>query len=498
MEKETIYKGVKFRTKLEARWAVFFDDCNAKWTYRPKTFDLGNGDYFTPEFLLENVHGRGGDSLYVVVRTSISKEEERIIDKFNKKDEVHKEYGYRLIKNKVLFVSNLPPIDLSDSRYYTQFGNSYEGTDITPFNFESIDGDYFTAHPGINKNGQFELFGDDSTYLDDMDKIKTENAYDDAKQSFWNFEEENIKEAYESLNKKILVCTDCFSHIVLNNNESVDRCSKCGHKNLEEVPMPFIPLSYGQIKSKDMLEISIENITKYCEEAASYDNQSCFKIFLNDSVAKITNKDGHNFYIYTEDLGDNWCNISVYLRDNNTNKFLFIFTEDFMFDDEYITNNRFCNPVIQREMDESLFNEMYSKGISWFCITHTIFNYLAAKRKTEVIKVDVDRKSTQSEITKSGKVKVKKKHIVYMTDSIKVYTYDSKIAGKIRHHEPISIPFWKVKQHTRRVFAKEDRHLPKEQRRVVKTNIIKPFLKGKDRFIHSLDECEGTLYKIAR
>lgn len=37
--------------------------------------------------------------------------------------------------------------------------------------------DYFAAHPGINHNGKFELFGDDSSYLADMDSVKTERAY---------------------------------------------------------------------------------------------------------------------------------------------------------------------------------------------------------------------------------------------------------------------------------------------------------------------------------
>lgn len=44
-------------------------------------------------------------------------------------------------------------------------------------------GDHFAAHPGINKNGKFELFGDDSSYLCDQDPIATERAYRLARQA---------------------------------------------------------------------------------------------------------------------------------------------------------------------------------------------------------------------------------------------------------------------------------------------------------------------------
>ena len=51
------------------------------------------------------------------------------------------------------------------------------------FNFETIDGDHFAAYPGINKHGRFELFGDDSSYLCDMDGTATEKAYRMARQA---------------------------------------------------------------------------------------------------------------------------------------------------------------------------------------------------------------------------------------------------------------------------------------------------------------------------
>jgi len=38
---QTAYKGYKFRSRLEARWAVFFDAFPLKWEYEPEGYDLG-------------------------------------------------------------------------------------------------------------------------------------------------------------------------------------------------------------------------------------------------------------------------------------------------------------------------------------------------------------------------------------------------------------------------------------------------------------------------
>lgn len=37
---ETKYKGCKYRSRLEARWAVFFDQIGVKYEYEPEGFDF--------------------------------------------------------------------------------------------------------------------------------------------------------------------------------------------------------------------------------------------------------------------------------------------------------------------------------------------------------------------------------------------------------------------------------------------------------------------------
>ena len=50
---ETKYKGYRFRSRLEARWAVYFDTLGVAWEYEPEGFDLGNGLYYLPDFKIK-------------------------------------------------------------------------------------------------------------------------------------------------------------------------------------------------------------------------------------------------------------------------------------------------------------------------------------------------------------------------------------------------------------------------------------------------------------
>lgn len=49
---ETAYNGFRFRSRLEARWAVFFDTMMIEYEYEPEGFDLGEAGYYLPDFWL--------------------------------------------------------------------------------------------------------------------------------------------------------------------------------------------------------------------------------------------------------------------------------------------------------------------------------------------------------------------------------------------------------------------------------------------------------------
>lgn len=51
---QTKYKGYRFRSRLEARWAVFFDACGIPWQYETEGFVLKNGEAYLPDFYFPN------------------------------------------------------------------------------------------------------------------------------------------------------------------------------------------------------------------------------------------------------------------------------------------------------------------------------------------------------------------------------------------------------------------------------------------------------------
>lgn len=60
---ETRYGGCRFRSRLEARWAVFFDALQIEWQYEPQGFNF-DGDCYLPDFYLSQ------NGLYVEVKGS--------------------------------------------------------------------------------------------------------------------------------------------------------------------------------------------------------------------------------------------------------------------------------------------------------------------------------------------------------------------------------------------------------------------------------------------
>jgi len=53
---ETRYKGYRFRSRLEARWAVFFDALGIEYQYEPEGYELPSGTLYLPDFYLPQLH----------------------------------------------------------------------------------------------------------------------------------------------------------------------------------------------------------------------------------------------------------------------------------------------------------------------------------------------------------------------------------------------------------------------------------------------------------
>ena len=67
---ETVHRGYRFRSRLEARWAVAFDHLGLDWTYEPEGYRFGQDDWYLPDFKL-TFAGSRRFSVYAEVKGDI-------------------------------------------------------------------------------------------------------------------------------------------------------------------------------------------------------------------------------------------------------------------------------------------------------------------------------------------------------------------------------------------------------------------------------------------
>lgn len=66
---ETVYNGYRFRSRLEARWAVFFDALGVEYEYEKEGYDLGEAGWYLPDFWLPGITLRGREKgLWVEIK----------------------------------------------------------------------------------------------------------------------------------------------------------------------------------------------------------------------------------------------------------------------------------------------------------------------------------------------------------------------------------------------------------------------------------------------
>lgn len=239
---ETYYNGYRFRSRLEARWAVFFDALGVKYEYEPEGFQTPAG-YYLPDFRVKCYGTRGafesplcpcefckhrkaevGDCCYaspwsdfcelfssmecyekgskypewIKTRDGHSGEvvecekqnPKRPFDlwievkgKMTQQDKEKIESFSNGLRNPILIVHKIPNLGCatcsSDCESYARMN----GFEIYPFNYHLIDGDCFAAYPAATKYGEFYLFGDDSNYINMEDVGRVEKAYTIARQA---------------------------------------------------------------------------------------------------------------------------------------------------------------------------------------------------------------------------------------------------------------------------------------------------------------------------
>jgi hypothetical protein len=76
---ETRYNGYRFRSRLEARWAVFFDEVGIEYEYEKEGYDLGTVGYYLPDFYLHVLRRH----IEIKPRSPLKKDEYAKLKKFS-------------------------------------------------------------------------------------------------------------------------------------------------------------------------------------------------------------------------------------------------------------------------------------------------------------------------------------------------------------------------------------------------------------------------------
>ena len=175
---ETEYNGYKFRSRLEARWAVFFDTAGVEYEYEPEGFELSSGYRYLPDFLVHNCTERAEGDLWVEVKGKATKYDADRIWEFAE-------------NNPILVVDCIPKGNTASdlwSEMIWRSGNCM-GDDfrLYPFNFDTIDGDAFGLGVMANGKGGLALCGADSSYYHGFDEELTVRAYQAARQARFEY-----------------------------------------------------------------------------------------------------------------------------------------------------------------------------------------------------------------------------------------------------------------------------------------------------------------------
>ena len=186
---ETEYNGYRFRSRLEARWAVFFDALGIDYEYEPEGYELPSGKRYLPDFRVK-CHGTRGEcsdktfDLYIEVKGRMTQGDADKITEFAGKRE-NDEYEIE-IENPILIVGDIPPKGCSSDSKVLGAYEGMDGTCVLPFNYDTIDGDEFAAYPAACR-GRFFLWGDDSNYI--WNVYEVEAAYDAARKARFEYGE---------------------------------------------------------------------------------------------------------------------------------------------------------------------------------------------------------------------------------------------------------------------------------------------------------------------
>lgn len=120
---DTKYNGYKFRSRLEARWAVFFDSYSVEYEYELEGYNLGHGICYLPDFYLPKL------GVYVEIKP----EENLTLSELKKLDALSLENDKNLLliigtptKEKMFLINRHNAVSLSEYIYGNTFDKEEE------------------------------------------------------------------------------------------------------------------------------------------------------------------------------------------------------------------------------------------------------------------------------------------------------------------------------------------------------------------------------------
>ena len=110
---ETVYNGYRFRSRLEARWAVFFDAAGIEYQYEPEGFVLSEGVRYLPDFFLPKL------SAYVEIKRN-NLDEDSLYDAEQKCESL------QVDKDCVVLLCQGDPVDMNITAFFSMWNDELE------------------------------------------------------------------------------------------------------------------------------------------------------------------------------------------------------------------------------------------------------------------------------------------------------------------------------------------------------------------------------------
>lgn len=143
---ETRYNGYRFRSRLEARWAVFFDTLGVEWEYESEGYDLADAGYYLPDFWLP------GSQFWIEIKSKENKIDSQYELKLASLSSSH--------QKPVILINGSPGFDLELAIQTTQYMQSFEVSAIAGYVYDRwltnnfVDHDFFPQYHDMDKSLQ--------------------------------------------------------------------------------------------------------------------------------------------------------------------------------------------------------------------------------------------------------------------------------------------------------------------------------------------------------